>query len=671
MPSCRSWSANEHGARTGCHPLATGCCLNKLDIRTRVLLAAIIPATLIAVLLAWYFTRNRIQDLETSLYGRGNALVRQLAVASEYGVFSGNRERLRQLADSTMREADLSGVAIFDATGDLLASSGRVAPFKPAQQALGTSGLWRADRERMVFLSPVGQSASAGDDPFDKEAAAEPVRAESERRLGSVVVEMSRADVDARKRDLVTGAAAITLMGLVLSGLLARWLAQGVTNPVLDLADTVAEIERGNLEARANVRAGGVLKMLESGINEMAESLTEARDNLEARIALATAELQRQKDRAEQANHTKTQFLAAASHDLRQPLQALGMFSHALRRRVTDPATIELVEGIGRGVDSLESVLEALLDISKLDAGAVTPRREEVPLGPLFDNLRETFRPAAVMNGLDFVIVPTRVWVHSDPLLLMRILSNLVSNALRYTARGGVVVGCRRRGQMIGIEVWDSGRGIEPEKQQEIFREFIQIGQPERTHDKGLGLGLAIVDRLCRLLEHPIRVRSRVGRGTVFEVMLPRVAGVEEEGGAATGEEDAIPLAGRRLLLVDDERDVLMALAGYLEVRGAHLMLASSSREAEEVLRREETPPDLIVTDYRLGTDDDGVSLLNLLRALYGPDLPGIILTGESSPETLRILADSGYPMLSKPVHPQELEGLISRVLDKPPGPGV
>ena len=645
--------------------------MNKLDIRTRVLLAAIIPATLIAVLLAWYFTRNRIQDLETSLYGRGNALVRQLAVASEYGVFSGNRERLRQLADSTMREADLSGVAIFDASGDLLASSGRVAPFKPAQQPLATSGLWRADRERMVFLSPVGQSASMGDDPFDKEAAAEPVRAETERRLGSVVVEMSRADVDARKRDLVMGAAAITLMGLVLSGLLARWLAQCVTNPVLDLADTVAEIERGNLEARANVRAGGVLKVLESGINDMAESLTEARDNLEARIALATAELQRQKDRAEQANHTKTQFLAAASHDLRQPLQALGMFSHALRRRVTDPATIELVEGIGRGVDSLESVLEALLDISKLDAGAVTPRSEDVPLGPLFDNLRETFRPAAVMNGLDFVIVPTRVWVHSDPLLLMRILSNLVSNALRYTARGGVVVGCRRRGQMIGIEVWDSGRGIEPEKQQEIFREFIQIGQPERTHDKGLGLGLAIVDRLCRLLEHPIRVRSRVGRGTVFEVMLPRVAGVEEEGGAAIGDDEAVPLAGRRLLLVDDERDVLMALAGYLEVRGAHLMLASSSREAEEVLRREETPPDLIVTDYRLGTDDDGVSLLNLLRALYGPDLPGIILTGESSPETLRILADSGYPMLSKPVHPQELEGLIARVLDKPPGPGV
>lgn len=638
--------------------------MKRLDIRTRVLLAAIIPATLIAVLLAWYFTRNRIADLETSIFSRGNALIRQLAVASEYGVFSGNRERLRQLADSTMREADLSGVAIQDAAGEVLAARGRLAGIAANQRPLpGSAGLVSADRERLVFSSPVGQQSAARDDPFDKEVAAAPDSIALAPPLGSVVIEISRADVEARKRDLVLGAAAITLMGLFLAGLLARWLAQGVTNPVLELADTVAEIERGNLSARADVRAGGVLKVLESGINEMAVSLTEARDNLEARIAVATAELHRQKDRAELANRTKTQFLAAASHDLRQPLQALGMFSHALRRRVSDPATIELVEGVGRGVDSLESVIEALLDISKLDAGAVTPRLEDLPLGPLLANIRDTFRPTAQANGLDLVIVPTAAWVRSDPLLLMRILSNLVSNALRYTARGGVVVGCRRRGPLLGIEVWDSGRGIEPEKQQEIFREFIQIGRPERAHDKGLGLGLAIVDRLCHLLEHPLRMRSVLGKGTVFEVLVPRVAAVAALPELAAADDDPAPLAGRRLLLVDDERDVLLALAGYLELRGAELILASSSREAEAALRGEGGLPDLVVTDYRLGNDDDGVTLLNLLRARYGPNLPGIILTGESSPETLRILAGSGYPMLSKPVHPQDLESLIAQVL--------
>jgi signal transduction histidine kinase/ActR/RegA family two-component response regulator len=638
--------------------------MKRLDIRARVLLAAIIPATLIAVLLAWYFTRNRIADLETSIFSRGNALIRQLAVASEYGVFSGNRERLRQLADSTMREADLSGVAILDAAGEVLAARGRLAGIAANQRPLpGSAGLVSADRERLVFSSPVGQQSATRDDPFDKEVAAAPESIALAPPLGSVVIEVSRADVEARKRDLVLGAAAITLMGLLLAGLLARWLAQGVTNPVLELADTVAEIERGNLSARADVRAGGVLKVLESGINEMAVSLTEARDNLEARIAVATAELHRQKDRAELANRTKTQFLAAASHDLRQPLQALGMFSHALRRRVTDPATIELVEGVGRGVDSLESVIEALLDISKLDAGAVTPRLEDLPLGPMLANIRDTFRPTAQANGLDLVIVPTAAWVRSDPLLLMRILSNLVSNALRYTARGGVVVGCRRRGPLLGIEVWDSGRGIEPEKQQEIFREFIQIGRPERAHDKGLGLGLAIVDRLCHLLEHPLRMRSVLGKGTVFEVLVPRVAAVAALPELAAADDDPAPLAGRRVLLVDDERDVLLALAGYLELRGAELILASSSREAEAALRGEGGLPDLVVTDYRLGNDDDGVTLLNLLRARYGPSLPGIILTGESSPETLRILAGSGYPMLSKPVHPQDLESLIAQVL--------
>lgn len=638
--------------------------MKRLDIRTRVLLAAIIPATLIAVLLAWYFTRNRIADLETSIFSRGNALIRQLAVASEYGVFSGNRERLRQLADSTMREADLSGVAIHDAAGEVLAARGRLAGIAANQRPLpGSAGLVSADRERLVFSSPVGQHSASRDDPFDNEVAATSDSVALAPPLGSVVIEISRADVEARKRDLVLGAAAITMMGLLLAGLLARWLAQGVTHPVLELADTVAEIERGNLSARADVRAGGVLKVLESGINEMAVSLSEARDNLEARIAVATAELHRQKDRAELANRTKTQFLAAASHDLRQPLQALGMFSHALRRRVTDPATIELVEGVGRGVDSLESVIEALLDISKLDAGAVTPRLEDLPLGPLLANIRDTFRPTAEANGLDLVIVPTTAWVRSDPLLLVRILSNLVSNALRYTARGGVVVGCRRHGAFLGIEVWDSGRGIEPEKQQEIFREFIQIGRPERAHDKGLGLGLAIVDRLCHLLEHPLRMRSVLGKGTVFEVLVPRVAAVAALPELAASDDDPAPLAGRRLLLVDDERDVLLALAGYLELRGAELILASSSREAEAALRGEGGLPDLVVTDYRLGNDDDGVTLLNLLRARYGPSLPGIILTGESSPDTLRILAGSGYPMLSKPVHPQDLESLIAQVL--------
>lgn len=638
--------------------------MKRLDIRTRVLLAAIIPATLIAVLLAWYFTRNRIADLETSIFSRGNALIRQLAVASEYGVFSGNRERLRQLADSTMREADLSGVAIHDAAGEVLAARGRLAGIAANQRPLpGSAGLVSADRERLVFSSPVGQHSASRDDPFDNEVAATSDSVALAPPLGSVVIEISRADVEARKRDLVLGAAAITMMGLLLAGLLARWLAQGVTHPVLELADTVAEIERGNLSARADVRAGGVLKVLESGINEMAVSLSEARDNLEARIAVATAELHRQKDRAELANRTKTQFLAAASHDLRQPLQALGMFSHALRRRVTDPATIELVEGVGRGVDSLESVIEALLDISKLDAGAVTPRLEDLPLGPLLANIRDTFRPTAEANGLDLVVVPTTAWVRSDPLLLVRILSNLVSNALRYTARGGVVVGCRRHGAFLGIEVWDSGRGIEPEKQQEIFREFIQIGRPERAHDKGLGLGLAIVDRLCHLLEHPLRMRSVLGKGTVFEVLVPRVAAVAALPELAASDDDPAPLAGRRLLLVDDERDVLLALAGYLELRGAELILASSSREAEAALRGEGGLPDLVVTDYRLGNDDDGVTLLNLLRARYGPSLPGIILTGESSPDTLRILAGSGYPMLSKPVHPQDLESLIAQVL--------
>lgn len=625
------------------------------------MLAAIIPATLIAVLLAWYFTRNRIEDLESSLQGRGNALVRQLAPASEYGVFSGNRELLRQLADATMREADVSGVAIIDANGDLLAHGGRpmdgVINTRPAPPS---AGLINADREHLVFIAPVGHAPAAKEDPFESDA--ESPRKGVQQSLGVVVIELSRAMLESRKRDLILGAAAITLIGLMVAGLIARWLSRGVTSPILQLAQTVGQLERGDLTARADVRAGGVLKLLEIGINDMAESLAEARSNLESRIAAATVELQRQKDRAEQANQTKTQFLAAASHDLRQPLQALGMFSHALKRRVQDPASIELLDGIERGIGSLENVLDALLDISKLDAGAVQPQLEDVPLAGVLENIRDGFRPTAINNDLAFIVVPTAAWCRTDPLLLLRILSNLVSNALRYTAHGGVVVGCRRFGTDLRIQVWDTGRGIAAERQKEIFREFVQIGQPERAHDKGLGLGLAIVDRLARLLGHAIRLRSAPGRGTVFEVIVPRVLPPVETEEAALAQDTDSPLACRRVLLVDDERDVLQALSGYLELRGAYVLCAGSGEEALELMRQQATLPDLVISDFRLGTGDDGVSLLSGLRIQYR-DLPGIILTGESSPDTLRILAESGFPMLSKPVHPQELEALIARVL--------
>lgn len=626
------------------------------------MLAAIIPATLIAVLLAWYFTRNRIEDLENSLQGRGNALVRQLAPASEYGVFAGNRELLRQLVDSTMREADVSGVAIIDANGDLLAYGGRpmdgVINTRPPPKS---AGLINADREHLVFIAPVGHAPAAKEDPFESSDADSP-RTGVQQSLGVVVIELSRGMLESRKRDLILGAAAITLIGLMVAGLTARWLSRGVTSPILQLAQTVGQLERGDLTARAEVRAGGVLKLLEMGINDMAESLAEARSSLESRIAAATVELQRQKDRAEQANQTKTQFLAAASHDLRQPLQALGMFTHALKRRVQDPASTELLDGIERGIASLENVLDALLDISKLDAGAVQPQLEDVPLAGVLENIRDSFRPTAINNDLAFIVVPTAAWCRTDPLLLLRILSNLVSNALRYTAQGGVVVGCRRFGSDLRIQVWDTGRGIAPERQKEIFREFVQIGQPERAHDKGLGLGLAIVDRLARLLGHAIRLRSMPGRGTVFEVIVPRVLPPAKTEEVLTIEDTDGPLACRRVLLVDDERDVLQALSGYLELRGAYVLCAGSGEEALELMRRQMTLPDLVISDFRLGTGDDGVSLLTSLRVQYR-DLPGIILTGESSPDTLRILAESGFPMLSKPVHPQELEALITRVL--------
>lgn len=637
--------------------------MRRWDIRTRVLLAAIIPATLIAIVLAWYFTRTRLAELDESLQARGHAVVRQLAAASEYGVFSGNRDLLRQLVESALREDEVAGVVILDAGGETLAGGGRaITPVAKPLDSRSRSAVLHADREHIVFIAPVGQQPIARDELFEMAAAARG-RAPDAPILGTVLAQMSREGVEARKSEFIRGAATITLLGLLVAGFLARWLARGVTRPILELADTVAEIERGNLSARAHVRAAGALKLLERGVNDMAESLKEARGDLEQRIAEATAELQRQKERAEQANRTKSQFLAAASHDLRQPLQALGLFVSSLKLRVREPDAAKLVASIERGVESLDNVLEALLDISKLDAGVVSASIDDVPLDPLLQEVGYAFAGTALQHGLKLRVVPTRLVCRSDPLLLSRILSNLVHNALRYTERGGVVLGCRRQGSLVRIEVWDSGAGIPPEKQADIFREFVQAGAPARSEDRGLGLGLAIVERLCRLLNHPLRLRSVPGQGTVFQLFVPRAAEAEEEDDCLADTEDANPLRGRTLLVVDDEEDVLQALSSYLSLRGATVLTADSPEQACQVMDMARGAVDCIVSDYRLGAEEDGLALLDRLRAEFGPDIPGMILTGESAPQALRNLAGSGYPTLSKPVRPQEFEALVGQVV--------
>ncbi|WP_448206203.1 ATP-binding protein [Azospirillum sp. sgz302134] len=256
-------------------------------------------------------------------------------------------------------------------------------------------------------------------------------------------------------------------------------------------------------------------------ITRMTEELAEANETLEAQVRARTAELHAAKDAAEQAHLAKSRFLAHAGHDLKQPLQAINMFTGMLERQVNTPRGTALVRDLRLAQRSMNDLLNAILDISKLESGVVEPKPEAVPLAKLFDQLDSEFAGLAADKDLSFRVVPTRVMVCSDPFLLERILRNLLTNAVRYTDEGGVLLGCRRRGDTVWIEVYDTGRGIAEADRRRIFEEFVQLDRPDRDRSEGIGLGLAIVDRLARLLDHRLDVRSSEGRGSVFAVGVP------------------------------------------------------------------------------------------------------------------------------------------------------
>lgn len=626
--------------------------MKRWDIGTRVLVAAVVPATLIALALAWYFTYARLASLDRELHEHGNAIARQLAPACEYGVFSGNKGFLQQLAETAVRDGGVDGVAIADKDGVMLASSGELSI--DAVKEMTPPEFVRMSTEfpaALVFVAPVGSPRRETGDPFDVEKVA---KAHVPEAIGSVLVQMSLAPLEARKNELIFAAALITLAGLVVAAAIARRMSRDVVRPVLQLATTVDRIKAGRLDTRASIEAGGALKMLESGVNAMAASLEAAQRDLEKRVMAATAELHRQKEVAELANRTKTQFLAAASHDLRQPIQAAGLFVSALQLRAKDDETKHLVSRVERALNGLEAVLDGLLDISRLDAGAVKPRVESFPVSRTFGALRDAFSAAAQEAGLTLRFATTSAWCASDPLLLERVLSNLVSNALRYTVTGGVLVGCRRRGAELRIDVCDTGCGIPAAKRDQVFREFVQLGNASRGRDKGLGLGLAIVDRLSRLLGHTVGFRSRVGKGTVFSITVPRVPPPRDTDAAAEKTERSGDFQGWRLLVVDDDTEVLESLNAFLGQLGAIVITAASAADAHSAAAAAKGGIDAILSDYRL-PDGDGVSVIDRIRRDAGRPIPAVVITGETTTESLQRVRDRELMLLHKPVSAEAL----------------
>lgn len=395
----------------------------------------------------------------------------------------------------------------------------------------------------------------------------------------------------------------------------------------------------------------------------MMESLNTRFENLDLIDALTEqkADAERARQEAEASNRAKSRFLAAASHDLRQPLHALGLFVAALNEKARARDVRKIVDHINASVESLEALFNELLDVSKLDAGVVRPSARPFPMQSLLDRLRSDYQALAAEKGLGFIIYPSAAQVTSDPTLLERILRNLLSNAIRYTEKGRITVECRRRGDILRIDVWDTGIGIPADQYERIFEEFYQIGNLGRDRRKGLGLGLAIVRRLARLLGHRLEMSSTVGGGSVFSVEVPlgKKARPEVPAPGGVGVANAV-LAGHCIVVVDDERTVREGMEALLTGWGCEVILAASADEALERVANSAGRPDLVIADYRLQDGANGIEAIRRLQAALGANLPGILITGDTAPDRLNEAAASGYHLLHKPVQPARLRALIS-----------
>jgi signal transduction histidine kinase/CheY-like chemotaxis protein len=368
------------------------------------------------------------------------------------------------------------------------------------------------------------------------------------------------------------------------------------------------------------------------------------------------------REEAERANFDKSRFLAAASHDLRQPVQAASLFLGMLERRDLDPETRDLVGMVSSSLEGLRGMLNGLLEVARLEAGIVDPQLREFPVDDLLHRLASEFEEQARAKRLWLQVPPAPLVVSSDPLLLELILRNLISNAIKYTDRGGVTVECREQEDGALIEVTDTGRGIPKDKFVEIFEDFRQLDNPARDRARGFGLGLATVNRVARLMGYEIRIRSELNRGSVFSFLIPLASGhgiVEPaKGDTGRGHDD---LAGRSIVVVEDDPAILLALEMLLGDWGMEVHSAVSVQDVPALLDTLARPPDLLAVDYRLPNGSSGLDAVTIVHQRW--PTPAILMTGDTAPERLTEAKRSGYHLLHKPINPDDLRRTLFECL--------
>lgn len=633
---------------------------NGLGVQARVVIAAVLPMLVIAILLTAYYTTAQFADIEEAHTARAQALARQVAAASEYAVFSGNRDALQRVATATLAEEGVLAIAVVDHLGDVLARSARNQNTLALPDAVAMKPMLLEHDAIRRIVEPIVPGSIALDDPLTRIAMDGQGRPPGLEVLGNVIIDLSQEPVRSQRAELQRNGALAVLFALVGALALAFKMSRGVSGPIREVARTVERIGQGHFAERVPTLGGGSLRSLAEGVNRMAVELADSHGAMSQRIIDATAELRARKDEAELANLAKTRFLAAASHDLRQPMHALSLFIASLAEHRLPPLSAHLVEQICASAAAMEALLDSLLDISRLDAGALQPRIQPVELQGVFERVAASILRAASEHDVRLVIRTTGAWVESDPILLERVVANLVGNAVRYAPGGRVLIACRRRGERWRIEVRDNGIGIAADSHTAIFGEFVQLNNPERARDKGLGLGLAIVERLGKMLDHPVSLRSRPGEGAVF-ALEARSAAPDGQAAATFAERPPGDLQGIHVAVVENDAPTRAKLGTLLRSWGCQVSSGANVAEVMAAIALNGHPPRLMLCEHSPAIGIDGNDTIRTLTTHFGAILPAALLGDDAPPNAVRGAHGTPVPVLRRPIRPAKLRAILIR----------
>jgi signal transduction histidine kinase/CheY-like chemotaxis protein len=642
-------------------------------LRSRLLHAALVPVVVVVVSLVTLFMNVRLGELKEAHQQRGTLLLRQLALGSEYGVFSGNQASLQAVALEIRKHPDVRGVAVFDASGALLVTAGAWAATSYSDVATAAAASAVHERGVKTLTAAIAAHKVSLEDVFYGGLTGMPGQAAAQ---GYVALEFSDDSRQALAHQLLFWSVASGLLGIALAWLIADRLSRRVMRPVFRVSQRIAQIGAGDFTVQPPSTAPDPLAALQLGLNAMAQQLRMGRDALEQRVAQVTQELRLKKEEAELATAAKSRFLAAASHDLRQPTHALGMLIARLGQLPMNDSMRDVVRNVALAVKATQDLLDALLDVSRFDAGAVEVNVQPVNLALLLEQVEFNLAVSAQAKGLRLHLRAGPQWVLSDAVLLQRMVMNLAHNAVRYTERGTVLLACRPvgGGQRVRIDVLDSGIGISAAHQTRIFQEFYQVANAQRDRSYGLGLGLSIVDRGARLLGHAVELRSAPGCGTRFSITVP-IAAPPVLGADRTQERwceddyfhdhhqhghDHAPLCAR-VLVIEDDALSLNALATLLGSWGYQVRAVPDLPQALQALHGG-FAPELLVSDYRIGEGVNGLDAIASLRALAGFAVPACLISGDAHAELIAAASALGLKLLHKPVRPEQLR-LVLREL--------